>query len=134
MWGETGMDALWSTATIKLISSGIDETDFADKLSRLAGDHEVQTVSVSSSDSGKFSSVSMRTERVLPADAIRALPKGSALLLATGIRPALLDLKPWYREPDAERLGAASKKATTAITERALAKDRSDRDQYGPAA
>lgn len=134
VWGETGMDALWSAATIKLIGSGIDDADFADKLSRLAGDHEVQTVSVSSSDTGKSSSVSMRTERVLPADAIRALPKGSALLLATGIRPALLDLKPWYREPDADRLGAASKKATAAITERALAKDRPGRDQYGPAA
>ncbi|WP_030611643.1 type IV secretory system conjugative DNA transfer family protein [Streptomyces sclerotialus] len=134
VWGETGMDALWSAATIKLIGSGIDDADFADKLSRLAGDHEVQTVSVSTSESGKSSSLSMRQERVLPADAIRALPKGSALLLATGIRPALLDLKPWYREPDADRLGAASKKATAAITERALAKDRPDRDLYGPAA
>ncbi|POX43393.1 hypothetical protein C3486_00220 [Streptomyces sp. Ru73] len=134
VWGETGMDALWSAATIKLIGSGIDDADFADKLSRLAGDHEVQTVSVSTSESGKSSSVSMRQERVLPADAIRALPKGSALLLATGIRPALLDLKPWYREPNAERLDAASKKATATITERALAKDQSHRSQYGPAA
>ncbi|WP_211122342.1 type IV secretory system conjugative DNA transfer family protein [Streptomyces yatensis] len=134
VWGETGMDALWSAATIKLIGSGIDDADFADKLSRLAGDHEVQTLSVSTSASGKSSSVSMRQERVLPADAIRALPKGSALLLATGIRPALLNLKPWYREPDADRLGAASKKATAAITERALAKAPSGRDQYGPAA
>ncbi|MGW7516415.1 type IV secretory system conjugative DNA transfer family protein [Streptomyces sp. NPDC054796] len=134
VWGETGMDALWSAATIKLIGSGIDDADFADKLSRLAGDHDVQTLSVSSSESGKSSSVSMRQERILPPDAIRALPKGSALLLATGIRPALLDLKPWYRQPDADRLGAASKKATVAITARALAKDRPGRAPYGPAA
>ncbi|MGY1438129.1 type IV secretory system conjugative DNA transfer family protein [Streptomyces reniochalinae] len=134
VWGETGMDALWSAATIKLIGSGIDDADFADKLSRLAGDHDVQTLSVSHSDSGHSSSVSMRQERVLPPDKIRALPKGSALLLATGVRPALLDLKPWYREPNADRLGAASKQATAAITERALAKDRPGRDQYGPAA
>ncbi|MFG3255284.1 type IV secretory system conjugative DNA transfer family protein [Streptomyces sp. NPDC048172] len=134
VWGETGMDALWSAATIKLIGSGIDDADFADKLSRLAGDHDVQTLSVSSSDSGHSSSVSMRQERVLPPDKIRALPKGSALLLATGVRPALLDLKPWYREGDADRIGAASKKATAAITARALAKDLPRRDQYGPAA
>lgn len=133
VWGEAGMDALWSAATIKLVGSGIDDADFADKLSRLVGDHDVRTVSVSTSDSGKSSSVSMRQERVLPTDAIRALPKGSALLLATGIRPALLDLKPWYREPDADRLGAASAEATAAITERALAKDLR-RDDFGPSA
>ncbi|MGY5058724.1 type IV secretory system conjugative DNA transfer family protein [Streptomyces sp. 900105755] len=133
VWGEAGMDALWSAATIKLVGSGIDDADFADKLSRLVGDHDVRTVSVSTSESGKSTSVSMRQERVLPADAIRALPKGSALLLATGVRPALLDLKPWYREPDAERLGAASAQATAAITERALAKQLR-RDDFGPAA
>ncbi|MFI2369860.1 type IV secretory system conjugative DNA transfer family protein [Streptomyces sp. NPDC018833] len=133
VWGEAGMDALWSAATIKLVGSGIDDADFADKLSRLVGDHDVRTVSVSTSESGKSTSVSMRQERVLPADAIRAMPKGSALLLATGVRPALLNLKPWYREPDADRLGAASAQATAAITERALAKQ-PHRDNFGPAA
>ncbi|MGW2087540.1 type IV secretory system conjugative DNA transfer family protein [Streptomyces sp. NPDC001880] len=133
VWGEAGMDALWSAATIKLVGSGIDDADFADKLSRLVGDHDVRTVSVSTSETGKSTSVSMRQERVLPADAIRALPKGSALLLATGIRPALLDLKPWYREPDADRLGAASAKETATITERALAKN-PRLDDFGPAA
>ncbi|WP_194292325.1 TraG/TraD/VirD4 family protein, partial [Streptomyces jumonjinensis] len=38
VWGEAGMDALWSASTIKLIGSGIDDADFADKLSRLVGD------------------------------------------------------------------------------------------------
>ncbi|MDB1090133.1 TraM recognition domain-containing protein [Streptomyces sp. ACA25] len=120
--GEAGMDALWSAATIKLIGSGIDDADFADKLSRLVGDHDVRTVSVSNSSAGKSSSISMRQQRVLPADAIQALPKGSALLLATGVRPALLELKPWYRMPDAAVHGAASAKATADITERAVRK------------
>ncbi|ATZ23059.1 TraM recognition site of TraD and TraG [Streptomyces lavendulae subsp. lavendulae] len=133
VWGDTGMDALWSASTIKLIGSGIDDADFADKLSRLVGDHDVPTVSVSTSESGRSTSVSMRQERVLPADAIRALPKGSALLLATGIRPALLGLKPWYREPDADRLATASAKATAAITERAVGKV-VDQNEFGKAA
>ncbi|AJT68666.1 hypothetical protein T261_7064 [Streptomyces lydicus] len=133
VWGQAGMDSLFSAATIKLIGSGIDDADFADKLSRFAGDHDVQTVSVSTSESGKSTSVSMRQERVLPPDAIRALPKGTAYLLATGIRPTLLDLKPWYKEPDADRLGAASAEATAAITDRALAKPL-HQDDFGPAA
>ncbi|MBT2506966.1 TraM recognition domain-containing protein [Streptomyces sp. ISL-98] len=129
-WGEAGMDALWSAATIKIIGSGIDDADFADRLSRQVGDHDVQTTSVSTSDGGKSTSVSMRTERILPPDAIRALPKGKALLLATGIRVAMLDLRPWYKEPSAKVVGPASARATKAITERALAKT-FDRDDFG---
>ncbi|EFD66030.1 conserved hypothetical protein [Streptomyces lividans TK24] len=121
-WGEAGMDALYSAATIKIIGSGIDDADFADRLSRQVGDHDVQTTSVSTSESGKSTSVSMRTERILPPDAIRALPKGKVLLLATGIRVAMLNLKPWYKEPSAKVVGPASARATKAITERALAK------------
>jgi type IV secretory pathway TraG/TraD family ATPase VirD4 len=121
-WGEAGMDALWSAATIKIIGSGIDDSDFADRLSRLIGDHDVQTSSVSTSDGGKSTSVSMRTERILPPDAIRALPKGKAILLATGIRAAMLNLKPWYQERYAKQIGPASTAATRAITERAIAK------------
>ncbi|MYW06206.1 TraM recognition domain-containing protein [Streptomyces sp. SID3343] len=134
VWGEAGMDALWSAATIKVIGSGIDDADFADKLSRLIGDHDVKTVSYSSSESGKSTSTSMRQERILAADAVRALPKGQALMFATGIRPALLDLKPWYKEPAAKELGAASARATAAITERALAKLSTVRDDFGQTA
>ncbi|WP_059006612.1 type IV secretory system conjugative DNA transfer family protein [Streptomyces specialis] len=129
-WGEAGMDALWSAATIKVIGSGIDDSDFADRLSRLIGDHEVRTTSVSTGESGKSTSVSTRSERVLPPDAIRALPKGKALLLATGIRVAMLDLKPWFKGRSAKVIGPASAHATRAITERARAKG-TDRDLTG---
>ncbi|MGW9431617.1 TraM recognition domain-containing protein, partial [Streptomyces decoyicus] len=125
------MDALWSAATIKIVGSGVDDADFADRISRQGGDHEVQTTSVSMSDGGKSTTVSMRTERILPPDAIRALPKGKALLLATGIRVAMLDLKPWYKEHSAKEIGPASVRATKAITERAQAKTC---DDFGRAA
>lgn len=122
VWGDAGMDAMWSASTIKVIGSGIDDPDFADKLSRMIGDHDVETTSTSTSDSGKSTSVSMRQERILPADAIRALPKGSGLLFATGMRPAMLDMRPWYLEPGADELSAASARASKAITARAIAK------------
>ncbi len=122
VWGDAGMDAMWSASTIKVIGSGIDDPDFADKLSRLIGDHDVETTSTSTSDSGKSTSVSMRQERILPPDAIRALPKGTALCFATGMRAAMLDLRPWYLEPDADQLAAASARASKAITARAVAK------------
>lgn len=122
VWGEAGMDALWSAATIKIIGSGIDDADFADRLSRLIGDHDVPTTSVTDSASGRSTSVGTRTERILPPDAIRALAKGKALLFATGIRPAQLTLTPWYQGPAAKVIASASRAATAAITERARAR------------
>ncbi|MER0483139.1 TraM recognition domain-containing protein [Streptomyces sp. Edi2] len=134
VWGDAGMDAMWSASTVKVIGSGIDDPDFADKLSRLIGDHDVQTTSTSHSESGKSTSVSMRQERILPADAIRALPKGTALCFATGMRAAMLDLRPWYLEPGADELSAASARASKAITTRAVAKHAPQQDDYGTAA
>ncbi|MER5737906.1 TraM recognition domain-containing protein [Streptomyces sp. NPDC002262] len=134
VWGDAGMDAMWSAATVKIIGSGIDDPDFADKLSRMVGDHDVETVSTSHSESGKSTSVSMRQERILPADAIRALPKGSALCLATGMRVAMLDLRPWYAEPGADELAAASARASKAITARAVAKQKPAQGDFDQAA
>ncbi|MBP5935448.1 type IV secretory system conjugative DNA transfer family protein [Streptomyces acidiscabies] len=134
VWGDAGMDAMWSAATVKVIGSGIDDIDFADKLSRAIGDHDVETTSTSISDSGKSTSISMRQERILPADAIRALPKGTAICLATGLRAAMLDLRPWYTEPGADELSAASARASRAITERALAKHTPVKPGFGKAA
>ncbi|NEB89012.1 TraM recognition domain-containing protein [Streptomyces anulatus] len=133
VWGDAGMDAMWSASTVKVIGSGIDDPDFADKLSRLIGDHDVETTSTSHSESGKSTSVSMRQERILPADAIRALPKGTALCFATGMRAAMLDLRPWYREPGAAELSEASARASRGITDRAVAKHAPQQTDFGKA-
>jgi type IV secretory pathway TraG/TraD family ATPase VirD4 len=113
------MDALWSAATIKLLGAGLDDADFVDKISRLVGQHDVSTVSVSRGRDGTSRSTSYRLDPVLPPDRIRALPKGTALLLATGVRPALIRLRPWYKEADAAAISAAAAKETEAITHRA---------------
>ncbi|MET8132269.1 TraM recognition domain-containing protein [Streptomyces sp. NPDC005251] len=122
VWGEVGMDALWSAATVKLLGAGLDDADFVQKISILVGQHDVRTPSISRSKDGTSRSYSYRQEAVLPPDRIRALPKGTALLLATGIRPALIRLRPWYKEPGAGAISAAAKAETAAITERAASR------------
>ncbi|GAB2785949.1 type IV secretory system conjugative DNA transfer family protein [Streptomyces daliensis] len=119
VWGEAGMDALWSAATIKLLGAGLDDADFVEKVSKLVGNQDVRTPSISKSKDGTSRSYSYRLDPVLPADRIRALPKGTALLLATGVRPALIRLRPWYKEPNAGAISAAAKAETAAITDRA---------------
>jgi type IV secretory pathway TraG/TraD family ATPase VirD4 len=122
VWGEVGMDALWSAATVKLLGAGLDDADFVQKISTLVGQHDVKTPSLSRSKDGTSRSYSYRQESILPPDRIRALPKGTALLLATGIRPALIRLRPWYKEPGAGAISAQAKAEANAITERAAAR------------
>ncbi|MFJ4633961.1 type IV secretory system conjugative DNA transfer family protein [Streptomyces sp. NPDC088847] len=123
VWGEAGMDALWSAATIKLLGAGLDDADFVEKISKLVGQHDVSTVSFTKAKEGTSRQVSYRQDQILPPDRIRALPKGTALLLATGIRPALIKLRPWYKEPNAGPISAAAKAEVQAITKRAAARD-----------
>lgn len=125
---------MWSASTVKVIGSGIADPDFADKLSRLIGDHDVETRSTAHSESGKSTSVSIRQERIPPADATRALPNGTTLCFATGMRAAMLDLRPWYREPGAQELPAGPAHASLAITVRAMAKHAPTQSDFGKAA
>ncbi|MEU0670884.1 TraM recognition domain-containing protein [Streptomyces lavendulocolor] len=122
VWGEAGMDALWSAATAKVLGSGLDDAEFAEKVSRLVGEHKVSETSVSHGSTGRSTSTSRRRERVMEAAEIRALPKGRALLLVTGVRVGLIRLRPWYLEPDAAELAADSKVEIAEIAARASRK------------
>jgi len=125
VWGETGTKALWGAATIKLIGAGMDDPTFAEDLSRLVGDHDVATVSRNTGGGSGFGSGgssrthATRQQRILPASAVRELAKGRALLLATGTKPALITLQPWYTGPHAAQIGAAQTTAQQLITRRA---------------
>jgi hypothetical protein len=50
---------------------------------------------------------------------VRALDKGTALLLATGVPVALLRLRPWYLGPNARRINKDTQRAADAIASRA---------------
>ncbi|MDQ1248062.1 MAG: hypothetical protein QG597_2434 [Actinomycetota bacterium] len=50
---------------------------------------------------------------------MRALPRGTALLLATGCKAALIDLEPWFSGPDADAIRAAHAAAQAELTARA---------------
>ena len=117
VWGQTGMQALLGAATVKLVGSGIDDASFAEDLSRLIGDHDVTTVSISSGQGRYSRSRSVRQQRILPASAIRALPKGQALVWLTGSKVAMVTTLPWYTGPRATEIGfrmASAQARTTA--------------------
>ncbi|MEV5574517.1 TraM recognition domain-containing protein [Spirillospora sp. NPDC052269] len=119
VWGEPGMAALWGAATRKLIGAGIDSPRLARDLATLIGQHDVPVRSITYNEGRASEQISLRRQEILEAADIRALPAGTALLLATGTRPALIQLRPWYRGPHTTRINAAIRTADAAITEAA---------------
>jgi type IV secretory pathway TraG/TraD family ATPase VirD4 len=120
-WGEVGMDAMWGAATRKIIGVGLDDWNFAQGVSSLVGAHSVDRGSYSKSKEGYSRSVSEQREQILdPAD-IRAMKKGTALLMATGMPVAQIALRPWYAEKLMAHLGPQMAAEEQAITKRAVA-------------
>ncbi len=126
VWGRGGMKELWGAATVKLIGSGADDQEFAENMSRLVGEHDVDIVSYNGTSGGAAvtSSVSTRRERILTAAQIREMPKNQAILLRTGTKAAMLRLNRWFESADAPAIAAASEQATTALRARANAAGR----------
>ncbi|GAA1311659.1 hypothetical protein Psi02_72540 [Planotetraspora silvatica] len=117
VWGEAGMAAMWGAATRKVIGAGVDSPRLARDLATLVGQHDVPVRSVSYADGRASEQISLRRQDILEPAAIRALSPGSALLLATGGRPALISLLPWYGSRDADRIQACRERLERLITE-----------------
>jgi type IV secretory pathway TraG/TraD family ATPase VirD4 len=119
VWGDNGMDTLWSAATIKIVGSGLDDASLAEDLSKLAGEHDVATRTFIRGDGRPSTSTSTKRQRIIPPDQIRALPRGRALLLATATPVAMLQTTPWYRRRDADSIRRAAEVERVALTDRA---------------
>ena len=114
VWGNPGMDALWSAATIKLVGAGVDDQPFLARLSGLIGDHDVPQLAITHArGQGPSRQHSTYRRPVLAVSDLRALPKTRAVLLSTGRPAGLIDLCPWYREPDA---AAITRRYTAALS------------------
>ena len=126
VWGKAGMRELWGAATIKMVGSGADDQSFAEEISKLVGEHDVDVLSYShqkgSARSGGAtgsSSVSTRKERIITAAEIRSMPKTQAILLATGMKAAMVRLPRWFEAPEAGRISAELATATAELVSRA---------------
>ncbi len=115
VWGEQGMAALWGAATKKIIGAGVDSPRLARDLATLIGQHDVPVRSINYGEGRASESVSLRRQDILEPAAIRALPPGTALLLATGAKPALIHLTPWHAGPCAAQISAAQAAAQDEI-------------------
>lgn len=107
VWGQAGMRKLWSSANVKTYGGGVTETEFLRDLSELIGDYDRDTVSVSHGRGQHTVSRNVQGERILDVADLAALPKGRAVVLASGARPTLVRTVPWMAGPHAEAVKAS---------------------------
>lgn len=107
VWGRDGMRKLWSAANIKVYGGGVSEVEFLSELSQLIGDFDLSTTSVSHGRGGRSTNRAVRRERVLDVADLQALPKGRAVVFASGAPATLVRTLPWMAGPHAAAVRAS---------------------------
>lgn len=95
VWGESGMRKLWSASNIKVYGGGVDEPAFMKSMSEVIGDRDRQTSTTSYTRGQRTVSNNVNRERIMDVDDLTALPKGRAIVFASGSRPVLAKTIPW---------------------------------------
>jgi type IV secretory pathway TraG/TraD family ATPase VirD4 len=105
VWGERGMEAMWSAANHILYLGGSKDAKWLDQVSQLIGEHEITTASFSTSTlTGPSRSLQTRKDRILTVADLAALPTGRAILLSSGTPPILGATVPWWEGPHAAQV------------------------------
>jgi type IV secretory pathway TraG/TraD family ATPase VirD4 len=98
-WGEYGMRALWSAATIRVLGAGVADEKFLSEFSALIGDHDEWILQ--SAHTGRRGeqqlSRGLRKERTLAVSDLASLPKDRAIVIASGSRPVVVETRPYYQ-------------------------------------
>lgn len=96
VWGEEGMEALWSASAIMMYGGGVRDEKMLQKMSELIGDAEESTTSVSRSQGVRSLSTSTHEKKILTVSELSALEAGRAIVFATKRRPIIAELIPWW--------------------------------------
>jgi type IV secretory pathway TraG/TraD family ATPase VirD4 len=108
-FSETGMSKLWSAANIRVAGAGLAEDKFLPFLSNLIGDHDVIKRSSSSQTKGRSVTTSMQREKIFDVADLTAMPRGRAVMLASGMPAALIKLDHYSARPYAEQVTQSKK-------------------------
>ena len=109
VWGESGMRKLWSASNVRVYGGGGTTSDgsFLEDLARAIGQYDRLSTSTSYGRGQRTVSQQNHRERILDVDDLAALPKGRAVVLASGSRPTLIRTQPWMTAPYADDVRAS---------------------------
>ncbi len=106
-WSENAAGAIWDASIVKVILGGASNSRDLHDLTTLIGERDETTDSTTVGDHGSRSAQrSIRRVPVMPPDAIRTLPFGTALVLLRAAPPIVTRMRTWTDRPDADRLRA----------------------------
>lgn len=98
VWGDAGMNKLWSAANVKAYGGGVSEDKFLRSLSNLIGVEYVDQVQTSSSRQGTSRSVSVGSAQrpIAPVSELMAMPPNRAWVLASGSPAVYVRTVPYW--------------------------------------
>jgi hypothetical protein len=99
-WGEYGIRALWSAATIRVLGAGVADEKFLAEFSALIGDHDewILQSAYTGRRGERQLSRGLRKERTLAVSDLASLPKNRAIVIASGSRPVVIETRPYYEQ------------------------------------
>lgn len=99
VWGEEGMEALWSAAAILLYGGGVRDEKMLSKMEALIGEYEEWVNSVSVSPGQRSVSSSKQEKKILSVSELAALDNNRAVVFAAKRRPLIAEMEPfWTRD------------------------------------
>jgi type IV secretory pathway TraG/TraD family ATPase VirD4 len=107
VWGRDGMRKLWSASNIAVYGGGVKEPEFLGELSQMVGDYDKHTTSRSVGKGTRSTSFQVQRERTLDVADLGALPRGRAIVFASGAPATLIETVPWMKGPHAEAVRAS---------------------------
>lgn len=107
VWGNDGYEKLYSAANIKVYAGGAHDMKYLTDLSKSIGNYTHNRPSVSSGGNGRSVSRQEQSDLILDVADLRALPRGRAVLLASGTRAVLGRTLPWMDGPHAKAVRGA---------------------------
>lgn len=98
VWGDNGMELLWSAAAIVLYGGGVRDEKMLQKIEALVGDVEVFETSTSrAGESARTVSRNRKEKKILTVAELASLDQGRALVLASKRRPLIAQMIPWWQ-------------------------------------
>lgn len=101
------MKKLWSAANVTVYAGGVSDAHFLEDLSRMIGDYDRLASSTSSGRGKRTVSKQLHRERIFDVADLAAMPRGRAVVLASGSRPTLIRTQPWMTGPHAAAVWAS---------------------------
>ena len=118
-WGTDGAKAIRGTSSVRFFLPGLEEMDELETVAKAAGPTTRKRISTSQGRGGSSRTTSEEERPVIRAHQIQQLDQGKAFMHYANVRPAVVDLTPYWERADVEQIKkdkAAAEHLTRRIT------------------